>query len=393
MIGRRFQTRLDKLLREFPAVCLLGPRQCGKTTFIRSAFPRWSYFDLEKPSDAARFIADAEDALNRLGSRFILDEAQRLPDIFPILRSFLDSNSAGKGRMVLLGSASPSLVAGISESLAGRVGFLDLTPFRLDEVRGKRRDFTMENLWLRGGFPGAFLSRSSSSRMDWFEAYTRTWIERDLSALKVEVSSMDMRRLWTMLAHVNGGIWNASQLASSLGVSYHTVNRYVGILERAFMVRTLRPYFVNIGKRMVKSPKIYFRDTGLLHYFLGISSAESLASHPARGASWEAFVIEELLSLFQLRAPARQAYFLRTAGGSEVDLLVSGENRLIPFEIKLNGSPKPADVPGLFSCMRDLKIKKGYVLYPGKEDYSLGHGVTALSAEKILSQPYRLMGL
>ncbi len=392
MIERHFEGRLKKLLREFPAVCLLGPRQCGKTTFIRSAFPRWSYFDLEKPSDAARFIADPEDALNRLGSRFILDEAQRQPNLFPVLRSFLDSGHRQNGRLILLGSASPALVRGISESLAGRVGFLDLTPFRWDEVRGQRRDFTLENLWFRGGFPDVFLSRSSSARMDWFEAYTRTWIERDLSALKVEVSSLDMRRLWTMLAHVNGGIWNASQLASSLGVSYHTVNRYVGILEQAFMIRVLRPYFANIGKRLVKSPKIYFRDTGLLHYFLGIAGSESLFSHPARGSSWESFVIEEILSFFQLNAPSRQAYFLRTAS-YEVDLLLAHGSRLLPFEIKLNGNPRREDVPGIFACMRDLKLDQGYVLYPGKEDYSLGNGVAVLSVEKILSQPSLLIDL
>ena len=193
-----------------------------------------------------------------------------------------------------------------------------------------------------------------------------------------------MRKLWTMLAHVNGGLWNASQLAASLGVSYHTVNRHVDVLEQAFLIRKLPPYHANIGKRLVKSPKVYFRDTGLLHYFLGIADAPALRTHPARGASFEAFVIDQMVSLYARHAPGSQAFFWRTASGQEVDLLVDLGPRRVPFEVKLSSSPAAADARGLHACMQDLGLSRGYLIYPGREDYSLGGGVVALAAEKLL---------
>jgi predicted AAA+ superfamily ATPase len=393
MLTRHFETRLRALLRAFSVVCVLGPRQCGKTTFIRSALPRWRYLDLEKSSDAARLAEDPEDALRGLGREFILDEAQRLPAIFPLLRSFVDGNRARKGQLVMLGSASLSLITQISESLAGRVGFLDMTPFRWDEVRGRRKDLSLGALWFRGGFPGALLARSDAIRHDWFDGYTRTFIEHDLTALGVEVSGPRMRRLWTMLAHANGGLWNASQLAASLGVSYHTVNRYVDILEQTFLIRKLQPYFANLGKRLTKNPKVYFRDTGLLHYFLGISSPAILDGHQARGASWEAFVLDHAVSAFALVAPDARLYFWRTVTGSEVDILVEREGRLIPMEIKLHSAPRKADVPGLVTCMADLGLTTGYVLYPGSSDYSLGGGIRVLATPMLLADPKRFARL
>lgn len=393
MLKRHFSERLRRLLRTLPIVCVLGSRQCGKTTFIKDALPKWRYLDLEKPSDVVRLSDDPEDALAQLESRFILDEAQRLPALFPILRSFVDRHRNRAGQVVLLGSASLSLIKQISESLAGRVGFLDMTPFQWDEVFRKRKAFTPETLWHRGGFPDAFLTASDAARTDWFEAYTRTFIERDLAALGIEVSAPQMRKLWAMLAHVNGAIWNASQIAAALGVTYHTVNRYTDILEQTFLIRKLQPYFTNIGKRIVKSPKIYFRDTGLLHYFLGIRNPKTLEVHPGRGVSWEAFVVEHLISAFQRLSPDAQAYFFRTAGGAEADLIVEHGGRLIPFEIKLHSSPSRQDLPGLFSCMKDLKLARGYVLYPGKEDYSVGSGVKALSFRNLFVSPRRLLSL
>ena len=248
-------------------------------------------------------------------------------------------------------------------------------------------------LWFRGGFPVAFLEGDNRARHDWFEAYTRTFIERDLAALGIDVSAPAMRRLWTMLAHVNGGIWNASQIAASLGVSYHTVNRYVDILEHTFLVRKLPPYFVNVGKRLVKSPKLYFRDTGLLHYFLGIRTPEALDTHPARGASWEAFVIDQLVSTFSRALPGCQAFFWRTAQGNEVDLLVEAHGKRIPFEIKLHSAPRAEDAQGLLRCMSDLGAPRGYLVYPGRQPYSLGHGVTALPAAPLLAHPERVTRL
>ena len=393
MFERHFSDSLRKKLKRFAVVTILGPRQCGKTTFIRHALPKWSYLDLEKPSDFVPFSQDPEARINQLDSHVILDEAQRLPELFPILRSVIDGSRTIKGRFVLLGSASPALVRHISESLAGRTTFLDLTPFRWDEVAGKRRGLDLNTLWYRGGFPDPFLENNNAGRMDWCDAYTRTFIERDLTALGIDVSAAQMRKLWTMLAHFNGAIWNASNLAASMGTNYHTVNRYTDILEQTFLIRKLPPYFANLGKRIIKSPKVYFRDTGLLHYFLGIRDLKTLDIHPSRGASWEAFLVEHVISGFQLADPGTQAYYWRTAAGAEVDLLIERGNRMIPFEIKLHSSPTQNDVRGLIACMKDLKLNKGYVLYPGANDYSLGGGITALSAEKVLSDLKRLTAL
>ena len=397
MLSRRFARSLYALLSRWPAVTILGPRQCGKTTFIRHALPTWTYLDLERPSDVAPLLADAEGRLEQLGDHVIFDEAQRTPELFAVLRSVIDSRRAHRGRFVLLGSASPQLVRGISESLAGRTAFLDLPPFRWDEVRdGRRRrsgQDSLATLWLRGGFPEAFLARTDEARREWLDAYTRAFIDRDLPALGVDVSSAQMRKLWTMLAHANGALWNASQIAASLGVSYHTVNRYVDILEQTFLVRKLPPFFANIRKRLVKSPRIYFRDTGLLHAFLGIDSRKILDTHPARGFSWEAFVIDQAISAVQRTRPACQAYFWRTARGQEVDLLLDYGNRHVPFEIKLHSAPTLDDARGVVTCMEDLGLSRGYVIHAGREQYSLGQHVTAIPAEQLLAQPEELVKL
>ena len=385
MLDRVFRPALRDRLRRFPAVTILGPRQSGKTTFVRAALPGWTYLDLERPADVAPLLADPEARLAQLGDHLVLDEAQRLPDVLPILRGVIDRNRRRNGRFVLLGSATPSLVQGVSESLAGRTAFLDLPPFRWTEVRRTVGTPGIRSLWLRGGYPPAFLEPQDGPRRDWLEAYGRAFIERDLPALGIDVSASQMRRLWTMLAHVNGGLWNASQLASSLGVSYHTVNRYVDILEQTFLVRKLSPYFANIGKRLVRSPKVYFRDSGLLHYFLGISSAADLDVHPARGASWESFIIDQLLSAFQLRDAGAQGWFWRTARGAEVDLLVDTGGKLIPFEIKLHTAPGADAAIALRQCMADLHLPHGYVVHAGRQRYSLGQGVTAIPAEAVLA--------
>lgn len=366
---------------------MLGPRQCGKTTFARHALPGWTYVDLERPSDAAPLLADPEARLAQLGDHVIFDEAQRVPALFDILRSAIDQHRSRHGRFLLLGSSSPRLVTGVAESLAGRTAFLDLPAFRWDEVQGAGRKESLSDLWLRGGFPAAFLARGDRVRAEWLAAYTRAFIERDLPALGVDVSAARMRQLWTMLAHSNGGLWNASHLAASLGVSYHTVNRYVDVLEQTFLVRKLPPYFANIKKRLVKSPKVYFRDSGLLHAFLGIDSSSALHGHPARGLSWEAFIIDQLIAAYQRARPGYRPHFWRTAVGQEVDLLMDDGRRQVPFEIKLHSSPTIDDARGVLSCMKDLGLRRGYVIYPGREAYSLGHQVTALPAAQLLSRP------
>ena len=393
MLQRHFSARLRELLRLFPVVFILGPRQCGKTTFIKAALPKWQYLDLEKPSDLMQLSQDPEDALSRLRSRFILDEAQQLPELFPLLRSFVDEERQKKGRIVLLGSASPTLITRISESLAGRAGFLDPSPLQWRELDGKVKHFGLDTLWFRGGFPDACLQVSNKARVDWFEAYTRTFIERDLSALGIAVSASQMRRLWTMLAHYHGNIWNASQLAASMGVSYHTVNRYTDILEQTFLIRKLPPYRTDIRKRLVKSPKVYLRDTGLLHYFLGVHDQKTLNVHPARGSSWEGFVVEQIINAFALATPSSQAFYWRTARGEEVDLLILKEGRVIPFEIKLHTAPTSKDVTGLAACIRDLGLSYGYVLYPGDRRYSLAGGIEVLSTQALLKDHSLLRNL
>jgi hypothetical protein len=270
---------------------------------------------------------------------------------------------------------------------------MDLPPFRWDEVVERSRSRSLATLWLRGGYPDAFLARSDGAREDWMEAYTRAFIERDLPALGIDVSPTQMRKLWTMLAHVNGGLWNASQLAASLGVSYHTVDRYVDILEQAFLIRKLAPYFANLGKRLVKSPKVYFRDTGLLHHFLGIRGARQLDTHPARGASFEAFVVDQLVSGYRRIDPGCQAWFWRTAQGDEVDLLIETRSRLVPFEVKLHSAPAPDAARSLWRCMADLELRRGYVVHAGATSYSLGRGVTALPVAELLARPARLARL
>lgn len=370
---RGFGPRLKQLLRQFPIVCILGPRQCGKTTFAKSVLPLWRYLDFEKPSDLVQVLEDPEAALHRWQNYVIFDEAQRLPSLFPVLRSFVDEDRRKKGRILLLGSASPHLIKNTSESLAGRVSFLDMTPFLAKEVPDGNK------LWFRGGFPEAYLQNNNSRRTDWFEAYTRTFIERDLNQLGIEVSPVQMRKLWSMLAHVHGGLWDASELAGSLGVSYHTVNRYVEILEQTFLVRKLRPYFVNLGKRLVKSPKVYFRDSGLLHYFLGIETREDLDLHPKKGASWEGFVIEQILGELSLRGLPMESYFWRTGTGQETDFLLKRGERIIPIEIKLHSAPQRSDISGLISCMKDLGLKEGYVIRPQGESYSLGNGIQVVT--------------
>ncbi len=393
MVPRAYLASLRRLLRAFPAVTVLGPRQCGKTTFIRRALPGWTYVDLERPSDLASLVADPEARLEQLGDRIILDEAQRAPELYPVLRNLIDRQRKKRGRFLLLGSASPSLAQGILETLAGRTAFLDLPPFRWDEVRGRSTKGGFSALWLRGGFPDSFLQRDDGRRLDWLEAYTRAFIERDLPGIGIDVSAPQMRKLWTMLAHANAGLWNASQLAAALGTSYHTVNRYVDILEQAFLVRKLPPYHANIGKRLVKSPKLYFRDTGLLHYFLGIRSATDLDTHPARGSSFETFMVDQLVSAYGRTVPGAQAYFWRTAQGDEVDVLVDLGARRVPFEIKLHSAPGRHDALGLRRCMLDLDLPRGYLLYPGRERYSLGDGVMALPAEATLARPAELVAL
>ncbi len=396
MLVRRpgFLARIAEMLRTFPAVAILGPRQCGKSTLAREfvrekhSSTRLTTFDLERPSDLSRLRAAPEEDLGLLHRQpgiICLDEVQRAPELFPLLRVLLD-DPRRKARYLLLGSASPFLMERTSESLAGRVGFLDLTPLLAVETEaeeGSRRD----RHWTRGGFPRSLLARSEVASLNWRESYIRTLLEQDIPLLGMHLPAETLRRLWTMLAHVHGGLLNASELAAGLSVSAPTVGRYIDVLEGTYVVRRLAPYWVNVGKRLTRAPKIYIRDSGLLHALLGIESHHGLRSHPKVGASWEGWVVEQVVATLGLAGERARPYFWRTHGGAEVDLLLEMQGRVIPVEIKLGAEARAGR--GLIECMKDLGAKSGFIMHGGPDTYPLGRGVWALSVE-LLSRPETL---
>jgi predicted AAA+ superfamily ATPase len=385
MITRSAETALRRLAEQFPAVIVLGARQCGKTTLARH-FVSGRYFDLEKPSDLQVFAGDVEYALRQLQGPLIIDEAQTLPALFPVLRALIDEARRANGRFFLLGSVSPDLVRGISETLAGRVGILELTPFVWAEVAG-RRGVKLEALWQRGGFPDAFLARNAESWLAWQEAYLRTFIERDIARHRLNLSATDMRRLMTMLAHSHGGLLNYSSLGRSLGYSYHTVQNALDLLEGYFLVRRLAPYHANVGKRLVKSPKAYIRDSGVLHYLLGIHSLDGLVTSPARGNSFEGFLIEQLVTLEQQHRSGSGFYFYRTHTGTEIDLLIDRGQTRIGFELKAGVAIAPRDWEHLQAGIDDGVIDRGVLVHAGPHDFMANDKIQVASAAKLLLSP------
>ena len=359
MFERLAAARLHALARAFPAVAILGARQAGKTTLARAAFPGFAWADLEDPGVAQRFGEDPRTALEAAaGSRgLILDEAQALPQLFAALRGAIDAERERCGRFVILGSAQPSLVRGVSESLAGRIAVVDLDPLSACEAETGEHPCGWRELWLKGGFPDAL----RGAFRDWWEAYLRMLLERDLPQYGVSADPLFLRRLLTMLAHQHGGLFNASALAGSLGVSYHTVQRYVEVLEAVFLVRRLSPWFRNVGKRLTKAPKIYLRDTGLLHHLLNIGSHEELANHPSRGASWEGFVIEDVLRRERAAHPGSQPWFWRTAAGAEIDLLLERGSERVALEVK-TGRPHGRAVKVLAEAMADAGAARAWIV-------------------------------
>ena len=383
MIPRSAEPVLRRLAGQFPAVILLGPRQCGKTTLARH-FLAGRYFDLEKPSDLQVFAGDIEYALRQLKGPLIIDEAQTLPSLFPVLRALIDEERRTNGRFLLLGSVNPELVRGISETLAGRVGILELTPFVLGEVAG-RRGVKLETLWQRGGFPDAFLARNAESWLAWQEAYLRTFIERDVARYRLNLSSADVRRLMTMLAHSHGGVINYSSLGRSLTYSYHTVQNALDLLEGYFLVRRLAPYHANVGKRLVKSPKAYIRDSGVLHYLLGIRDLDGLVTSPARGNSFEGFMIEQLVTIEKQHHPGSGFFFYRTHTGVEIDLLIDRGQTRIGFELKAGVAVEQRDWAHLQAGIDDGVIERGVLVHTGNHDFMASKKIRVAPAANLLA--------
>jgi predicted AAA+ superfamily ATPase len=341
---------------------------------VRKLCPGFAHRDLERPVDLEGLAADVEGFLQAHPKGLAFDEAQRLPALFPALRHAIDAGR-GNGRFVLTGSASPALFRTVSESLAGRVGLLELTPFRSVELPGPAGSGAR---WFWGGYPPVHARLSTMARLEWLDAYVATFLERDLPSFGVRLPPARLRTLWTMLTHVHGSLLNVADLARSLGVSSHSVDADLDVLEQTFMVRRLRPFYANVQKRLTKSPKIYLRDTGLLHFLAGLRQPRELETWSRRGASFEGLVIEELIAWAGDRLVRPEAFFWRTHAGAEVDLLLVHGRRIAPIEIKLASSVSARDVAGLRSCMADLSLSRGFVVYAGDERRRLGGGVDLL---------------
>lgn len=386
LLTRTLSGKLSEYLSLFPVVAIIGPRQAGKTTFAKMELPGWSYFDLEKPSDLARISADIEFFLSQYGDKCIIDEAQTLPELFPAIRNHIDSARNKKGRIVLLGSVNPLLARNISESLAGRIGFVELGPFQYSEAT-TWPGIGIEEFWLKGGYPEP-MAWDTKGHTTWMEQYIKTFVERDIfRTLKTSFSPQRQMQLLVMLAHCHGKLWNSSQIGSAFGASYHTVNHYVELMENYFLIRRLIPYFQNIGKRLVKSPKFYYRDTGLLHYLLNISDIEDLRSSPYRGFSFEGLVIEQLIRKHSLKAAGQTGYyFYRTAQGDEIDFLVQADRQLLAYEIKASTSVELSGLTGFQSALDQLKLDKGVVVYFGKDNFKLNRQIEVKSVSSLLKE-------
>jgi predicted AAA+ superfamily ATPase len=380
-LQRLSEKRFQRLLRTFPAVLVVGPRQCGKSTLTKHALPGWEHLDLERPSDLAVLSADLEGFLSVHPKRTVFDEAQRLPGLFTALRHRID-NGKGKGRYVLLGSASPELMRSVSESLAGRIGLLELTPLRSQELNGLPY---LKDRWFWGGYPSVLSLRDAQARGTWLDAYVSTFLERDLPALGLNLPAKRLRTLWTMLTHVHGQLLNVSDLARSLSVSSHTVNADLDVLEGAFMIRRLQPFFANVQKRLTKSPKLYIRDTGLLHFLAGLRTSRDLNTWPKRGHSFEGLVIEELCAMADDQLVRPEVFFWRTQAGAEVDLLIRNGGQVLPIEIKLGTSIDQYGYAGLRQCMTDLGLKRGWVVNTAEERRMLSPGIEQIPWSAIVA--------
>ncbi len=366
MISRNIEKDILKLLSFFPAIGIIGPRQVGKTTLAKEIINKTDkesvYLDLENPRDIAKLddpVLYFEDNQDKC---IILDEIQTMPQLFPLLRSMIDGNRL-PGRFILLGSASPDLIRDSSESLAGRIAYIELTTFNLSEIPNK----TLDRLWLQGGFPDAYLAKDTEIVSIWHLNYIRTYVERDLPNLGLAVDKNVLMKLLQMLSHIHASILNYNNLSKSLGVSSNTLKRYINFFEGAFLVRQLAPFSINIKKRLIKSPKVYIRDSGVLHYLQNISVKEELYGNPIIGNSWEGFVIEQII---QQLPDKYEYYYYRTHDGSECDFVITKSQKpIMAIEIKYTASPK--NTRGTTIAFEDLDAEYNFIITPNSDDYLL----------------------
>ncbi len=382
MINRLKINDLLETLSYFPVLAIVGPRQVGKTTLARYLSEKINkeivYIDLENESDAAKLADPILFFESNESKCVILDEIQRNPELFPTLRSMIDKNRI-PGRFLILGSASPHLIRNSSESLAGRIVYEELTPFNITEVNAVN---SQEYHWLAGGFPDAFLAANPSARRKWLKNFIQTYVERDLPMLGLDINRIVIKKLWTMLAHLNGNLLNMATLGKSLELTSTSIKRYISFLEEAFLIRQLQPYYVNIKKRLVKSPKIYIRDSGILHHLLGIADFNALEGNPILGYSWEGYVVEQIC---QLLPEGYEPFFYRTHQGSELDLVLTRSG--IPhfgIEIKYTSSPKVTK--GLWQSIEDIGTKNNFIITPKTDDYMINRDIRVCNLQTFLGE-------
>lgn len=383
-VRRREHVRaVRELLRDYPVVAILGPRQVGKTTLARQVAANWrgekSFYDLEDEVDR-RKLQDPGVALREAKGLVVLDEVQQLPEVFRLLRVLADRRPI-RTRFLVLGSASPELLRQSSESLAGRIAFHDLDGLHAREV-DKVRGHSLDRLWLRGGFPASYLARNDEASLRWRQDFVRTFLQRDVPALMPGTASAQLERFWRMLAHWHGSLWNASELARSLGTTDQTARRYLDLLTHTFVLRVLQPWHENLGKRQVKAPRVYIGDSGLAHALLGIGTMADLLGHPKVGASWEGFLIGQVIEL--LGARRDECFFWATHQGAELDFLVVRGKRRIGFEWKR--AEAPSVTKSMQIAMQDLRLDELFVVHGGQECWQMGPKMRAVAARRMLQE-------
>jgi len=359
-------SKIRQAINHYPVTLLLGARQCGKTTLAKEIFEKkgGSYFDLEDPETPLR-PEMAKLVLKDLRGLVVIDEIQRQPELFTLLRVLADRRPM-PAHFLILGSASPELVRGVSESLAGRVAYIEMEGFLLNEVQSKSQD----RLWVRGGFPLSFLASNDHLSHEWRSYFIQNFLEKDIPQLGIHIPAHALRRFWTMLAHYHGQVWNAAELARSIGTKEDTARKYLDLLTGAFLVRQLPPWFENIGKRLVKAPKVFIRDSGILHTLLGLKNKTEIQSHPKLGFSWEGFALEQIIGII---GAEKEFYFYKTHGGAELDCLFFHYGKRYGFEFKYEDAPK--STRSMHVAYEDLKLKKLWVVYPGDQLYPLREGI------------------